>query len=258
MDFVIISGYFNPIHKGHIDYIKAAKGLGDVLIAIVNNDVQQEIKKGKIILPEADRMEIIKSLKYVDECVLAIDQDNTVIKTLEMLAKKIRVREGSRIRFANGGDRHSEKLVPESVLSEKYGIEFVYGVGGTNKIDSSTRINALVKEPFVVTKPEYHDKIWGSEEWIVNSELYCGKILNVNKGHNCSYHFHKIKDETFCILSGTVVMNIEGETYIMGTGDIVHLAPYTKHTFKALENARILEISTQHFEEDSYRLIRGG
>ncbi|RLI66684.1 MAG: hypothetical protein DRO67_00740 [Candidatus Asgardarchaeum californiense] len=256
MDFVIISGYFNPIHKGHIDYIKAAKDFGDSLIVIVNNDVQQEIKKGKIILPETDRMEIVKSLKYVDECVLAIDQDNTVIKTLEMLADRIKSEGDYCIRFANGGDRHLEGVVPESVLSEKYNIEFVYGVGGTTKRDSSTRINSLMKESFTITQPEYHNKVWGSEEWIVNSPLYCGKILNVNKGHNCSYHFHKIKDETFYILYGTVAMTIEGETRIMGIGDVVHLAPYTKHTFKALENTQILEISTQHFEEDSHRLTK--
>ena len=107
-----------------------------------------------------------------------------------------------------------------------------------------------------ITRPEQLEKIWGSEEWIANNELYCGKILNVNKGHNCSYHYHKLKDETFYILSGAVEMTIEGETRVMVPGDVIHLAPYTKHTFKAIVHSKILEISTQHFEEDSHRLNR--
>ena len=105
---------------------------------------------------------------------------------------------------------------------------------------------------------EIHEKIWGSEEWIVNNEKYCGKILNVDKGYKCSYHYHKLKDETFYILKGFVEMTIEGETSLMVTGDTLRLEPNTKHTFCALKDSKILEISTQHFEDDSYRLTKSG
>lgn len=108
-----------------------------------------------------------------------------------------------------------------------------------------------------IVRPDYYKKTWGSEEWITNNELYCGKILNVNKGRSCSYHYHKLKDETFYILSGKVEMVVEDEVFIMEAGDTIHLPINTKHTFKALEDAKILEISTQHFESDSYRLRPG-
>lgn len=118
--------------------IEAGAALGDKLVVIVNNDVQQVQKKGKVILDEANRMRLIGALRDVDEAVLSIDQDPTQIKTLEMVAQKY---PNDELVFANGGDRDSEKAIPEGDVCRKYNIEMVFGVGGTEKADSSTRIN---------------------------------------------------------------------------------------------------------------------
>lgn len=138
MKTVIVSGFFNPLHGGHLDMIEAAAEMGDKLVVIVNNDVQQVIKKDKVILNEQNRLRLIKGLRVVDEVVLSIDQDPTIIKTLEMVAK---AHAGEELVFANGGDRDSEKAVPETDVCRANDIEMVFGVGGTNKADSSTRIN---------------------------------------------------------------------------------------------------------------------
>lgn len=138
MKVVIVSGFFNPLHGGHLDMIEAAANIGDKLIVIVNNDKQQILKKGKIILDEKNRLRLLRSLKGVDDVVLSIDEDPTQIKTLEMVAGQ---HPGDELVFANGGDRDSEKAVPETDICHQYGIEMVFGVGGTNKADSSTRIN---------------------------------------------------------------------------------------------------------------------
>lgn len=138
MKTVIVSGYFNPLHGGHLDMIEAAAKLGDQLIVIVNNDKQQLLKKGKIILDEANRLRLVRALKGVDQVVLSIDDDPTIIKTLEMVAGQ---HPGDELIFANGGDRDSSKAVPESEICEKYNIEMVFDAGGTIKSDSSTRIN---------------------------------------------------------------------------------------------------------------------
>ena len=98
-----------------------------------------------------------------------------------------------------------------------------------------------------------YSKVWGRELWITNTELYCGKILYVEKGYRCSYHHHKIKDETFHILSGYVEMKVEGQIIQMIPGASLNLPPGTKHSFAGITDAEILEISTQHFENDSYR-----
>lgn len=142
MKRVIVSGYFNPLHGGHLDMIEAAKKLGDKLVVVVNNDKQQILKKGKIILDEENRTRLMRALRDVDEVVLSVDEDPTVIKTMEKVALMY---PDDVLIFAQGGDRDSDKVNPEAEVCNKYGIEIVYGVGtdvrGFVKPDSSTRIN---------------------------------------------------------------------------------------------------------------------
>lgn len=123
---VAVSGYFIWLHIGHIDYLKLAKKLGDYLIVIVNNDEQQILKYGKIIVPENERMKILKSIRYVDEVILSIDKNESVCKTLERIKPDI---------FANGGDR-SNKEIPEAEVCIKNNIKLIDGLG--KKIQSTS------------------------------------------------------------------------------------------------------------------------
>ena len=138
MKVVIVSGYFNPLHGGHLDMIEAAAKMGDRLIVIVNNDEQQIVKKGKVILEETNRARLLRALRAVDEVIISIDKDQTQIATLEFIASQY---PSDELVFANGGDRDSEKAIPESDVCRTHGIEMVFGVGGDEKADSSTRIN---------------------------------------------------------------------------------------------------------------------
>jgi len=109
---------------------------------------------------------------------------------------------------------------------------------------------------------EIHKKGWGYENWLVNNELYCGKILHFNKGKQCSLHYHKIKDETFYVLKGEALLqfvNDDGKikTKIFRMGDSFHIPPNMAHRIIAETGVDIIEISTQHFEEDSYRIEKG-
>lgn len=138
MKIAIVSGFFNPLHGGHLDMIEAAKDQSDRLIVIVNNDMQQVIKKDKIILSEQNRARLIGALRAVDEVDIALDDDPTVVRSLEQIARRYPKDE---LVFMNGGDRDSEKEVPETEVCHRYGIEMEFGVGGNEKSDSSTRIN---------------------------------------------------------------------------------------------------------------------
>ena len=131
MKKVAISGYFDPIHVGHLEYIELSKKLGDYLIVIINNNNQCKLKKGKPFMDEKDRMKIVSSVQWVDEVYLSIDQDKTVFKSLEALKPDI---------FTNGGDRHN-KEIPEAVVCRKYGIELLDGMG--KKIRSSSDLTGL-------------------------------------------------------------------------------------------------------------------
>lgn len=135
---VVVSGYFNPIHRGHVRMFKHARQLGDKLVVIVNNDIQQRLKKGKIITAADERQEVVSSMRDVDQVVPSIDQDRTVCRTLESIASQYK---GNRIIFANGGDRSSTKVIPETEICEKNGIEMRFGIGGEDKPQSSTNIN---------------------------------------------------------------------------------------------------------------------
>lgn len=140
MKLVIVSGFFNPLHGGHLDMIEAAAKLGDRLLVIVNNDAQQMIKKGKIILPQENRYRLMTALRGVDEVMLSLDQDPSVTETLRIIAQ---THPYDKLTFANGGDRVDPDAIPgpEAGLCREMGIEMVFGVGGAEKADSSTRIN---------------------------------------------------------------------------------------------------------------------
>ena len=131
MKKVCISGYFDPLHVGHIEYINKAKKLGDYLVVIVNNNLQCKLKKGKFFMDDNDRVEIVKNLKSVDEVFLSIDSDKTVCKSLEKLKPSI---------FANGGDRKNYEI-PESKVCSMKGIEIIEGLG--DKIRSSSDLTGI-------------------------------------------------------------------------------------------------------------------
>ena len=128
---IAVSGYFDPIHVGHLEYLKMAKDLGDYLIVIVNNDYQSNLKKGKSFMNELDRVEIVKALKLVDEVFLSIDKDRTVCKSLEKLKPDI---------FANGGDRSTEEI-PEAEVCVNFNIKMIDGLG--DKIRSSSELTGI-------------------------------------------------------------------------------------------------------------------
>lgn len=106
---------------------------------------------------------------------------------------------------------------------------------------------------------DVYEKSWGQEEWLVNNLLYCGKILTINEMYMCSVHFHKLKDETFYVLSGNVAFLKNNKVFVLSKGESLHVPINTPHCFGAMNGGvKIIEISTQHFENDSYRVTKSG
>jgi mannose-6-phosphate isomerase-like protein (cupin superfamily) len=96
-------------------------------------------------------------------------------------------------------------------------------------------------------------KVWGEEHWIVNRE-YCGKKMVLRRGYRCSLHLHRIKDEVFYVISGRILLELGDGERVMGPGDFQHVPPGVEHRFWGLEDAEIIEFSTHHEDEDSYRV----
>lgn len=132
---VITSGYFNPLHIGHINLIREAKKLGDCLVVIVNNDDQVKIKGSVLFMSEQERIEIIKALRCADDVILSVDKDKTVAESLIMVAKKY---PNAKLFFAKGGDRNSGNIPEnETKVCEQFNIIIINDVGG-DKVQSSS------------------------------------------------------------------------------------------------------------------------
>ena len=130
---IIVSGYFNPIHKGHLEYFQNAKKLADFLFVIVNSDHQRVLKQSKEFQLEDERMLIVSSLKPVDKAILSVDKDRTVCQTIASIAKDYG--QEYDLAFANGGDQNNN-TIPERPTCEKMGITLLDGLG--DKIQSSS------------------------------------------------------------------------------------------------------------------------
>jgi cytidyltransferase-like protein len=130
---VLVTGGFDPLHSGHIEYFKAAKALGNILVVGVNSDAWLTRKKGRAFMPSTERITIIQNLKMVDHCILFNDDDGSAVEAINNVKM---LYPNSQIIFANGGDR-TAKNIPEMKCKD---VEFAFGVGGENKLNSSSWI----------------------------------------------------------------------------------------------------------------------
>ena len=130
---VIVSGYFNPVHKGHLELFKKANEIGDFLIVLVNSDHQRKLKGSKEFQDESERLQIIQSLKSVGYACVSVDKDKTQVESLKMIYRKFG--DVFDLTFANGGDQTNE-TIPESLICNELDITLVDGLGG--KIQSSS------------------------------------------------------------------------------------------------------------------------
>ena len=130
---IIVSGYFNPIHKGHLEYFNNAKAMADQLFVIVNNDHQRALKGSREFQDENERMIIVSNIKAVDKAILSIDTDRTVCATIKMIAGQF----GSEFElgFANGGDQNND-TIPERSVCEHMNVAIIDSLG--DKIQSSS------------------------------------------------------------------------------------------------------------------------
>ena len=130
-----MSGYFNPLHKGHLEYFNKAKALCDELFVIVNNDYQRKLKGSKPFQDEEERLLIVINIKAVDKAIISIDQDRTVCESIRQITKKYANEYD--LAFANGGDQNNDNI-PEIQVCNDLGVALIDGLGG--KIQSSSRL----------------------------------------------------------------------------------------------------------------------
>jgi cytidyltransferase-like protein len=246
---VLITGGFDPIHSGHISYINAAKKLGDILVVGVNSDDWLRRKKGQEFMPSSERIDIIQNLKSVDHCILFDDTKNHAIEAIRNIKSMY---PGDRIIFANGGDRTSENI-PEMI---EPGVEFVFGVGGEDKKNSSSWILQEWKAPKT-------ERQWGYYRVLHEVPGMKVKELTVDPGKSLSMQKHKLRSEYWIVSEGQAMINratpldFELPTTILNKHDQLHVAKQEWHQLTNPYNhpLKIVEIQygEQCIEEDIER-----
>jgi len=190
MKIIVISGGFDPIHSGHISYIKSAKDLGDYLIVALNSDEWLVNKKKKVFMSIEERRDILINLETVDEVITFKDDKNgSCIDALEKIKNKYPNEE---IIFCNGGDRNKDNI-PEMVVEN---IEFRFGVGGDNKKNSSS---SLLKN----WKYDSEERIWGTFHNFYDSKEVKVKELIVSPKKGMSFQKHKHRNEIWLVTKGS-------------------------------------------------------
>ena len=194
MNIIIVSGGFDPIHSGHIAYLKAAKEEGDRLIVALNSDEWLIKKKSKFFMPFAERKTILENITFVDEVIdFEDDEIGSAIKALQKVKKSY---PKDRIFFANGGDRNSNNI-PE--MSEE-GVEFLFGVGSDVKSNSSS---------LILKNWQYYfeERVWGSFYNLFEDKDCKVKELIVRSGKGMSFQRHFKRSEIWLVSKGSCVVN---------------------------------------------------
>ena len=197
MKVVVATGGFDPLHSGHIEYLKCAKNLGNVLIVGLNSDAWLERKKGKAFLPFYEREQVLLNLKCVDNVIHFDDYDDT---TVDAILKVKRFYPRAHVIFANGGDRNSTNVPEAEVFKSDDWITFEYGVGGTDKKNSSSNI----LEKWVTSQTE---RPWGYYK-VLHNELGVVKVkeLVVMPGKKLSMQKHQQRAEHWFITKGVATV----------------------------------------------------
>jgi D-beta-D-heptose 7-phosphate kinase/D-beta-D-heptose 1-phosphate adenosyltransferase len=190
---ILVTGGFDPLHSGHIEYFKAAKALGDVLVVGINSDSWLKRKKGKAFYSWQERFAIINNLGMVDHVIEFNDDNNNSINAIELTKQMFPV---SNVIFANGGDRTSENI-PEMDVK---GVEFKFGVGGENKMNSSSWILEEWKAPKTTRAWGYYRVLHEQGKEIKVKELTVGAktCLSMQK--------HKDRAEHWFVAEGTATV----------------------------------------------------
>lgn len=233
---VLITGGFDPLHSGHIEYIKSAKSLGDVLVVGLNSDDWLKRKKGQACLPLKDRKAVVENLEGVDMVITFNDKDDTAIDAISQVFPNF-----TKTIFANGGDRSSAASTPEYAKYKNHKkVDFAFGVGGSDKKNSSSSIISNWVIPTV-------QRDWG--EWKVFEEQngYKVKQLTIEPDKSLSVQRHFHRDEYWYVLNGYVDVELEDEVVSLGRGDTLLICKKEWHCAynpHPTENAVILEVQS--------------
>ena len=261
----LITGGFDPIHSGHIDYINHAKKTSDYLVVGINSNEWLINKKGYYFLPWDERSRIIHNLENVDQVIDFNDSDGSAIEAINKCLAF-----SDKVIFANGGDRGKENTPEVSAFTDDKRVQFLYSVGGSDKKNSSSWIlDSFIKE-FMDQKFSINtdaltliDAPWGNHLSLLDDTGYKLKQLNVEPGGILSLQRHQHRSEHWIVAQGEATVEIDGTIKTYKAGEYVYIPLHAIHRLSNLKKnvklgvievqcGDILEESDIERFEDSY------
>ncbi len=252
---VLITGGFDPLHSGHIKYIKAAKKLADYLVVGLNSDEWLVRKKNYYFLPFQERSSVITNLEDVNEVISFDDSDDSAIDAIQ---KCLKISES--VIFANGGDRKKDNIPEITKFLNNESVNFVFGVGGHNKANSSSWLISEFIAKYLKSFSSLNeidlvtiDAPWGSHSCFLSEEGYKVKILRVKPGGILSLQKHEFRSEHWVVGKGNATVEIDGHKKIVKTGEYANIPLQSIHRLsnECSEELEVIEVQCGAILEES-------
>jgi len=243
----LVTGGFDPIHRGHIEYFKSARKLSDYLVVGVNSDDWLKRKKGIAFMPSIERAAIIENLRVVDEVIFFNDDDGSACDAITRCLKKY-----ESVIFANGGDRGSENTPETKKFLKDSRVSFYYGVGGEHKINSSSWLIKDFTDSYIKSFiPKGLSDIstihapWGHHTSFIDEKGFKVKQLNVDPGGILSLQKHQHRSEHWVIVRGNALVELDGHKKEFTEGEYCFIPLKSIHRLSNNSNSELIVIEVQ-------------